>query len=151
MGRLKKKKPTIKANPEQIESLRKSMDEMVKVMPEMARLYDRLLSIDGFAVARSPEEDIEKLLTRGIARQWGAKMVPGERNDCHGNAARLWAKDREGAVIETGWAMSEDGVWRQHSWARKGPTILETTTPRLLYYGFELTPKEAERFYMANR
>lgn len=141
----------LKKNAEQVESLHAQMDQIVEAMPEMAKLYDRLLSIHGFAVALSDEPDIEKLLSRGIVldgRQ--AKMVAGKPIQCHTNAALLWKQDPERTVLMTGWAMSEDGVWRQHSWARKGKVILETTNPRLIYFGFEMTPEESVEFCRYN-
>lgn len=127
------------------------MDEVVKVMPRMAKLYDRLLSINGFAVALSDEPDLEKLLARGVVNDGrGAKLMAGKPICCHANAARLWEKDPESTALVTGWAMSDDGIWRQHSWARRGKTILETTNPRLIYYGFELLPEEAIGFCESN-
>ena len=47
----------------------------------------------------------------------------------------------------TGYALSDDGLWRQHSWLIAKPgrrwTVIETTCRRLLYYGVVLTEEEA--------
>jgi hypothetical protein len=141
----------LKKDPEQVASLQARMDEVVKVVPRMAKLYDRLLSIHGFAVALSDEPDLEKLLVRGVVQDGRhVKFVAGKQSRCHTNAARLWEEDPESTVLMTGWAMSEDGIWRQHSWGKRGKTILETTNPRLLYFGFELSPEEASKFAKEN-
>jgi len=47
----------------------------------------------------------------------------------------------------TGWALSNDGIWRQHTWLLKGKAIVETTSPREKYYGFVLTDEEANQFW----
>ena len=76
----------------------------------------------------------------------------GRPINCRSNSALLWAENKDHSVIVTGWAMSDDGVWRQHSWVRHLGTgkIYETTEKRLLYYGFDLMPDEAELFYEEN-
>jgi len=45
--------------------------------------------------------------------------------------------------------LSPDGLWRQHSWATEGKKILETTKARSQYFGYLLTPAEAEEFWRA--
>lgn len=60
---------------------------------------------------------------------------------------------RTSLVIMTGYALSDDGIWRAHSWGvdlTTGDTI-ETTDARWLYFGFRLSPDEAERFSTAVR
>lgn len=70
--------------------------------------------------------------------------------------ARYWNDHRETCAIVTGYALSEDGFWRQHSWLRrKEPTaeqyhLLETTIRRAKYFGMILTEVEAELFYQYN-
>jgi hypothetical protein len=139
-------------DPRQVAALTRRMAERVEDDPRMAELYDLLLSTAGFAVTDYEEPDLEKLLARG--RLWGTeglKQVRGEASSCHGNAARLWMCDRKKYAIATGWALSADGVWRQHSWALdpKG-RVVETTVPRLAYFGFDLDPGEAALFALSN-
>lgn len=43
-----------------------------------------------------------------------------------------------------------ESMWRQHSWLihrkPRSNKIVETTRPRVLYYGFAMPPKLSERF-----
>lgn len=54
-----------------------------------------------------------------------------EANSCHANVRRLGP----GVQPWFGLALSGDGIWRVHSWGRSNRGIIETTEPRLLYYG----------------
>jgi hypothetical protein len=66
---------------------------------------------------------------------------------CHGNALGLWLASGGGVRVATGYALSDDGLWRQHSWALVDGRLVETTPcPRLRYFGFELSHAEAEEF-----
>ena len=61
---------------------------------------------------------------------------------CHENVDELF-RDK-GYDFGTGWAYTEDdGLWRQHSWAFDGDTIVETTTPRDIYWGGPPTSGDA--------
>jgi hypothetical protein len=125
-------------------------------MPELRPLRDRLLSFGGDEVALTLEEDLEKILERGtLLRTWedtAYSEMPGEPGQCHRNTAALWEANPDRIAIWTGWALSEDGMWRQHSWGwdiEEG-AIVETTEDRVMYYGFELTKREARKFYKEN-
>jgi len=104
----------------------------------------RLLRMGGCEVVPPllPDPTIFDLLLS--ARTHGnkyTKRVPGETSRCHENVAELLyaGKTPDGLPItetETGYALSEDGLWRQHSWAiALHDTVVETTEPRLLYVG----------------
>jgi len=76
---------------------------------------------------------------------------------CHFNASNFWKNytDKNGdesAYICTGWAMSNDNIWRQHSWVclRDSDSIIETTEDREIYYGFILNYEECNKFYWDN-
>lgn len=121
--------------------------------PRHGELYDLLLSHGGVAVTARHEEDIGKLLGRGYARSGrGVKLAKGAPSQCHRNTALLWDANRSRSTIVTGWALSDDGIWRQHSWVKdmEADRLYETTEKRTLYFGFDLTPEEAEDFYQNN-
>lgn len=94
------------------------------------------------------EEDLHDILARGVfLRGYNAMFMPGEACRCHANSAYLWDVNRKTMLIATGYALSRDGMWRQHSWcvSRKSNRVIETTEKRLLYYGFIMTDRESER------
>lgn len=92
---------------------------------------------------------------------------------CHYNSCVIWKMDKNRLRIATGYALSEDGCWRKHSWiveplsmtlrvhklqrdehaicAMIEPremtySVCETTTQRIAYFGAILTPEECETF-----
>jgi hypothetical protein len=97
-----------------------------------------------------PEADLDELLTEALACGPDARLLPGEDNDCHTNAAVLWT-DGTTTAIGTGYALSDDGLWRQHSWGvDTGGTVVETTEERLRYVGLVLSGADAMRFAISN-
>ncbi len=145
--------PLEKRDPEQSRHLLRAMDELTTEYPEYVELYDRLLSLGGWAATPQLDPDLAKILERGYLRKGrGAKLWPGRQSSCHLNTAVLWGSHKDDMVIVTGWALSKDGIWRSHSWGRNVHTdqIYETTERRALYFGFDLTPEESEEFFMTN-
>lgn len=61
-------------------------------------------------------------------------VVQMEEGGCHDNCELLFAENRI-STIYVGYALSEDGVWRYHSWGINDDTIVETCSARLMYYG----------------
>lgn len=66
-----------------------------------------------------------------------------EDNRCHDNLQCLW-ENMEVDDVYIGYALSEGGMWRSHSWGvRMVPgddtesewEVIETTVPRLMYWG----------------
>ena len=125
-------------------------------------LIKKLLSIGGTRVAMHPEgeTDLDEIVSRGhLTRGSDARRIKGgDPIRCHSNSGDLWKKNRDTVSIETGYALSADGIWRQHSWVawKDQPGILETTAvpkghKRVAYFGFPLTDAEAETFAKANQ
>jgi hypothetical protein len=107
-----------------------------------------LLAHGGELVVPPPTPDIllEMQCEQGRVVEAAMSEVPGERSDCHLNAARLW---RSGAAVSigTGYALSSDGLWREHSWAWSADgTLLETTDPRDRYFGVRFDDTDAGWF-----
>ena len=121
--------------------------EHLQLYPEFTKLEQKLLSMGGEMVVPRQEPDQDKILSRGWL--WvgdNIKIISGALSNCHGNVAESWRRNRRRYSIATGWALSDDGLWRQHSWIFEGRTLIETTTPREKYFGFVLTPLEAQQF-----
>jgi hypothetical protein len=72
-------------------------------------------------------------------------------SSCHQNVASLWRGRKFGIVgIATGYALSEDGLWRQHSWGVLRDGVLETTETRAKYFGIVLQGEKADHFAVCN-
>ena len=117
-------------------------------------LKKRLLDIAGFAVALPGfEDDLENITRRGrLWRGYNAIRKKCKNCRCHANSCYLYIANRRQTRICTGYAMSRDGAWRQHSWCvnlASGRPI-ETTEKRVLYYGFMMTPEECRQFCFEN-
>lgn len=118
-------------------------------------LKNILLDIGGWAVCLPRiEEDYQKLLLRGRRFAGKSILMRGEPCSCHSNSVSLWDENRSDVYVATGYALSKDGVWRQHSWCVK-PTkrswrVVETTEKRVQYFGYIMHETEAEDFYWDN-
>lgn len=114
-----------------------------------------LLSLGGKRMVYVGEPDLQRLLARGRVCEEPATLMRGEPSRCHTNAAGIWLKAPAVYSIMTGYALSEDGLWRQHSWLwRKHPRgrqrkLVETTVRRVKYFGFVLEDEEAGAFVAA--
>ena len=137
-----------------------TVEEAVRLHPQMDRrlfdLKERLLSFAGEAVCLPAyEPDLENILSYGqFWLGYNAERMLGEDCHCHSNSALLWEVNKDKTVICTGYALSADGMWRQHSWLihrkPRSNRVVETTRPRVLYYGFAMTPELCERFVSYN-
>jgi hypothetical protein len=81
----------------------------------------------------------------------GLRQEHGDRSQCHQNTAQLYISGRyREASIVTGYALFDDGIWRRHSWLLNLDSIVESTVPRTIYYGCELSDAEAILFCWYN-
>jgi hypothetical protein len=130
--------------------LRSNRAAVVKEQKGLTKLRRRLLDLGGDEVALRYEEDLEILLLLGKEFVGKARRRPGQQSQCHSNAGKLYQAG-ELAAIATGWALSADRIWRQHSWGIdwKG-RIVETTEPRQMYFGIYMVRQSAEGFAEGN-
>lgn len=123
---------------------------------ESKELAKKILSFGGNAVCiPEPEEDFENIMKYG--QFWfgkGAKMMKGRPSQCHKNSCNLWEQNKHNTRICTGYALSSDGIWRQHSWLLlfKANTnqIVETTVKRIAYFGFVMDEETCKNFVFNN-
>lgn len=105
---------------------------------KLRQLRDILLGIAGREMVIMPngERDIDDILANGRIFPKTYKKVRGERSNCHENGMKQWLRHPTKYRIAGGYALSEDGLWRQHSWlVDKMDRTYETTVPRVMYYG----------------
>ena len=110
-----------------------------------------LLNKGGERVVNREEIDLVKLVRSG--KFYEPKELdeyilhPLRACQCHYNACAYYdtfiktsSNSEEEINISTGWALSDDGLWRQHSWIYFPikNSILETTVERVMYYGILL-------------
>jgi len=150
------KHKTIPMDPEWKKLLEEKTQSRLRQMPALIPLHDRLLSLGGECVCLPVvEEDLDRLLGRGtVFPGSGALFKKGANCQCHSNSAFLWDANRSLLALMTGYALSEDGVWRQHTWCvfkrRRPARIIETTASRVLYFGYHMTAEESRKFLWSN-
>lgn len=154
-------------NPEWKESLKQkwwstnsimkpTSDKEAEAMQRMFVLRNRLLSFGGEEVSMPVyEEDYDAIMQRGQFFYGDhARMMRGAPSQCHRNSALMWDANRGKCQIATGYALSEDGLWRQHSWVVQPLTlswrVWETTEKRLAYFGVVFNDDECEEFFYNN-
>ncbi len=118
------------------------------------KLIKQILTFGGAEVCMPDlEEDCQKIANRGCFLYGDkANKVTGRPSRCHENSAIMWDRARDQYQIMTGYALSQDGLWRQHTWCMCQTTgyVQESTESRLAYYGFVLSEEEAEDFVFDN-
>ncbi len=77
-------------------------------------------------------------------------IMKGDPGECHRNSSLIWKRNKNSIRLVTGYALSDDGMWRQHSWCiwikPRVNRVIETTAKRIAYFGFVMTLAECERF-----
>lgn len=116
--------------------------------PELLPLRKKLLSMGGEEIVPRYEGDLDEIMRRGKMIRKNVRFIDGSPGSCHSNVAILY--QRGGIKIVTGWALSDDGLWRQHTWGIDNNGIIETTEVRDKYFGFILNDTEAELFVDRN-
>lgn len=105
-------------------------------LDDALKLHARLVSMGGWAACMRDVRLAPILLAEGtIASGADAEMVKGRPSDCHENCRELVSWDRT-LVAHYGYALSDDGMWREHSWCvQRDGRIVETTVGRVAYFG----------------
>ena len=129
--------------------LNERLCRLAEEQPRILLLKDKLLQIGGthLVAPTEPDPDLENLLVHGHTIEGAVRFEEMAENSCHWNVAVLWLqKHHELAAVATGYALSDDGLWRQHSWGIQDNAILETTEPRKCYFGLRMEGTEANSF-----
>lgn len=150
---------TIQAFTEQRKNLKESNERIIELYLQFLYLHNILLTIGGSETCFPVyEEDMDAILARGKYYPGRSWMMKGQSSQCHRNSCELWENNYQEHDISicTGYALSSDGMWRQHSWlvwrkeGENKKTIIETTQKRVAYYGFEMKEEEAKEFCREN-
>jgi hypothetical protein len=134
---------------EQSRFLNERLNQLADEQPRILLLKEKLLQIGGthLVAPTGPDPDLEELLIHGHTIEGTVCFEEMAENSCHWNVAALWLQKKQALVaVATGYALSEDGLWRQHSWGIQKNAILETTEPRRCYFGLRMEAAEANSF-----
>ena len=103
-------------------------------------VMDRCLSFGGETVCMPNEDpDIMEIFTKGVFIYGdNATLIEMQASNCHENVMVLFEANPSRYAPMTGYALSDDGVWRSHSWLvdLSTGTLVETTKSRTSYFGF---------------
>jgi hypothetical protein len=146
---------TPKISREIVERVRLLREKQIPGSPAARAVSGALLRVNGDFALVPPELDRYERFVSAAPRVFSGKQAKFRRmqpSRCHTNAAELHQRDPKRYQIASGWALSQDAdgfrVWRSHSWAVDtiANRIIETTSPRDIYWGRMLSPKLARRF-----
>lgn len=130
-----------------------SKEERKALLPSRL-LIKKILSFGGHEVCMAHiDEDVHEVLEKGVFIFGDdVRLMRGRPNGCHENSSALWDCNKDDLILMTGYALSEDGMWRCHSWCVGVETglVIETTELRVAYFGFALSPNEAAEFFRNN-
>jgi hypothetical protein len=125
----------------------------VRLQPRLRSLRKLLLTLGGthFVAPPSYDHSVDRLIADGFIMAAPIHLKRIQLSRCHANVSKLWTRKRRTIVgIGTGYALSKDGLWRQHSWGLLREGILETTGAREKYFGILLQSLDADSFSEAN-
>jgi hypothetical protein len=121
--------------------------------PELRLLKPLLLKLGGaYVVApQRPDPDLSLLIESGFVTSGAVLVKSMDHHACHRNVAKVWKARKHGIVaIGSGYALSSDDLWWEHSWGIRREGILETTKQRLKYFGLVLQGAKANSFAEMN-
>ena len=122
-------------------------------LEKLEPLKKKLLLFGGWAVVLFYDEPhLDEILDRGLLISGKSALKVMDTNNCHGNAARLFLTKDVALTLMTGYALTNDGLWRQHSWIYDdiNKKVIETTVKRAGYFGFSLNDLESLKYCFEN-
>lgn len=133
-----------------------AFENACKTEPQARKFFEKLMSIGGehvsFQLYNGRIHRVNQLLKKG--RLWSDRrsvLRRGEPRHCHSNAAEYWAGSGGRLQIATGYALSDDDAWHEHTWnLSPSDTVLESTEPRAAYFGIILTLDESLDHFIGN-
>lgn len=138
---------------EQKRLLDRRFREAAEQQPELEVLRRLLLGLGGVHLVAPPSPDaaLPLLIDAGFVMAGPVMRRTMNKSQCHRNVAEIWAENQHELVgIGTGYSLSDDGLWREHSWGLRREGILETTVSRVKYFGLLLQHADADSFATAN-
>jgi len=126
--------------------LENKLSEGIKKMPELLKLSKRLKLLEENTILLpglwETNSEIKRLIFRGEVFEGTDYFDLGGVSQCHNNVIDKYLLNNDYDMV-TGYALSEDGLWRSHSWLLKDSKVYETTESRLMYFGVVLKDTES--------
>lgn len=119
------------------------------------KLKMRLLGFGGTEVklGMDSEDELDRILFDGMLFDNDVIRLNGGFGQCHKNVATKYKKFKsDGFRIISGYALSDNDIWVQHSWGlNSSDKIMETTGNNYQkYYGYILNESESDEFCFYN-
>jgi hypothetical protein len=121
--------------------------EISKDQPELRELRRILLKLGGKELVISPGNDpiINFLIDYGIVYSGPVLSKQGGRGQGNCALGRIWSRRLYGIVgIGVGYALDDDGLWREHSFGVLREGVIETMAPKRKYFGLLLVNEAAD-------
>ena len=115
----------------------------------IACLKAKLFAIGGHTISPEPCPFVSEIASHGVLVELPVKLRQMDGNRYHHNVASLWEQRKKHSrlkAIATGYTLSEDGMWRWHTFGLAATHILETTMVRLQYFGMPMDAEDADAF-----
>jgi|SRR5579862_1811695 len=124
--------------------------EQLLADPHYLALEQKLLSLGGREMVYMPvmPELLDYIRVRGQSFDAATlRQVKGQPSNCHENVAKRYKQRKGKERMVHGYGLSDDGLWRLHSWLIDGSDgVIETTVSRIAYYGIVLEGPLVEWF-----
>jgi hypothetical protein len=113
-----------------MKALRRLKDHLVRLQPGTR------FQVEWFLRSHLSDQGAEHLIKTATAEQGqSARLIAGKVGRCHENSLALVTEHSDWRWWY-GLALSDDKIWRVHSWVKDSRgQIVETTEPRKLYFG----------------
>lgn len=125
-------------------SLSARLDAAFKKQPKLLDLRALLLQIGGLELVAPlsvTDRNVPLLLIQGLIMKGEVTLLEMRKSDCQADVFKVLPNRRVGMICAcTGYALSDDGLWYQHSWGLVEHGILETTERRKVYFGLTYPP-----------
>jgi hypothetical protein len=127
----------------------------------LTALAKKLMPLGGMGIEDRRQPHLKGVLEHGRQFTERVRLEPGAAQECHQNAAKVWAEDPKANLLVTGYALTrlplvgEDGprelpFWVVHSWVLRGETLVETTCQHDAYFGVVLSATAAYKSFYAD-
>ena len=129
--------------------LSKRAREFSRADPALRELRRILLKLGGDEFVPSAEQDpmTNFLIDFGIVFAGPVVVKPCAPGRPERSLSRIWKGRLHGIVgIGVGYALQQDGLWREHSFGVLREGVLETTTIKRKYFGLLLIDQAADGF-----